>query len=122
MIGRRALADVDLGRIVILAGMLAVVSPWVTHRDPRWYPEPERFDPGRWEESERDARPQHAFFPFGAGTRMCIGEGFAMAEARAVLRVLASLGLPPRPCAASRRAARHAATALRDADERRRRG
>jgi cytochrome P450 len=88
VIGRRALADVDLGRIVIPAGMLAVVSPWVTHRDPRWYPEPERFDPGRWEESERDARPQHAFFPFGAGTRMCIGEGFAMAEARAVLRVL----------------------------------
>ena len=67
VIGRRALADVDLGRIVILAGMLAVVSPWVTHRDPRWYPEPERFDPGRWEESERDARPQYAFFRSAPG-------------------------------------------------------
>ena len=60
----------------------------LTHRDTRWYPEPERFDPGRWCPGEVEARPQHAFFPFGAGTRMCIGEGFAMAEARAVLRVL----------------------------------
>ena len=68
--------------------MLAVVSPWVTHRDPRWYPEPERFDPERWRPEARETRPQYAFFPFGAGTRMCIGEGFAMAEARAVLRVL----------------------------------
>jgi cytochrome P450 len=88
IIGRRALVDADLGPVVITAGTLAVLSPWVTHRDPRWYPEPERFDPGRFAHAAREARPQHAFFPFGGGTRMCIGEGFAMAEAHAVLRTV----------------------------------
>jgi cytochrome P450 len=88
VIGRRALVDVDLGPVVIPSGMLAVLSPWVTHRDPRWYPEPQRFDPERWQPEARETRPQYAFFPFGAGTRMCIGEGFALAEARVVLRTL----------------------------------
>jgi cytochrome P450 len=88
VIGRRALVDVDLGQVVIPSGMLAVLSPWVTHRDPRWYPEPQRFDPERWQPEARETRPQYAFFPFGAGTRMCIGEGFALAEARVVLRTL----------------------------------
>jgi cytochrome P450 len=88
IIGRRALVDADLGQVVIPAGALAVLSPFVTHRDSRWYPEPERFDPDRWAPEAREARPQHAYFPFGGGTRMCIGEGFALAEARAVLRTL----------------------------------
>ena len=58
--------------------------PWVTHRDPRWFPEPERFDPERWAEGA-PAESARAWIPFGAGPRGCVGSGFAMIEAPLVL-------------------------------------
>src|SRR5262245_10965677 len=88
LVGRRALADVEVGGRLVPAGTIVVMSQWVVHRDPRWYPEPERFDPDRWLPVAADARPRFAFFPFGAGTRRCIGEGFAWMEAKLLLATL----------------------------------
>ena len=88
LIGRRTLAVVELGGHVVPAGTIVVLSQWVVHRDPRWYPQPERFDPDRWLPAAVEARPRFAFFPFGGGTRRCIGEGFAWMEAKLVLATL----------------------------------
>jgi cytochrome P450 len=52
------------------------VSPYVTHRDPRWFPDPDRFNPDRWLDSNL-APPTFAYFPFGIGSRACIGEHLA---------------------------------------------
>lgn len=78
--GRRALRDVDLAGQRVRRGELAIVSQWVLHRDPRWWPHPEVFDPGRWLRPD-DAPPAYAYFPFGAGRRRCVGEPMALAEA-----------------------------------------
>lgn len=88
-IGREALADVQLGEYRIKKGTTVLSSPWVMHRDSRYYPDPERFDPSRWTPERKEARPKFCYFPFGAGPRICIGEQFAWAEATLVLAVLA---------------------------------
>jgi cytochrome P450 len=105
-ITRQATEAVDLGGGVrIDAGDVVVVSPWVLHRDGRWWVQPRRFAPERWDGVD-PRRPQRAYLPFGAGSRMCIGEGFAWTEAvlvvAALLRghVLEATGPFPRPAAA----------------------
>jgi cytochrome P450 len=65
------------------------MSPWVVHRDPRWWPEPEHFNPDRWHPDEVAKRPKFAYFPFGGGARVCIGERFAWAEGVLVLATIA---------------------------------
>jgi cytochrome P450 len=71
-------------------GALVMTSQWVVHRDPRWWPEPDVFRPERWlEAGSRDARPKFAYFPFGRGTRQCIGESFAWTEAILLLATIA---------------------------------
>jgi cytochrome P450 len=72
-IGRRPLADYSIGGRHVPAGAAVFLSPYVTQRDPRWWPEPDRFDPGRWSEELSSRRPRYAAFPFGAGPRSCIG-------------------------------------------------
>jgi cytochrome P450 len=89
MLGRRALRDVTLGGYTIPARAIVLVSPWLTHRDPRLYPDPLRFDPGRWTPEARAARPRFAYFPFGGGARQCIGESFAWMEGTLVLATIA---------------------------------
>jgi cytochrome P450 len=89
VIGRRARVDVDLDGYRIPAGAIVILSPFVTHRDPRWYPEPLRFDPDRFTPEARSLRPRYAYFPFGGGPRVCIGEGFAWMEAQLLLATLA---------------------------------
>jgi cytochrome P450 len=88
-IARRALTELELGGYRITRRAIVITSPWVVHRDARWFPAPERFDPDRWLEDDPD-RPRSAYFPFGGGTRICIGERFAWAEAMLVLATLAS--------------------------------
>jgi cytochrome P450 len=78
--GRRALADVQIGGYTIPAGSLVLVSPYVTQRDARFFPDPGRFDPERWTTEAQAARPRFAYFPFGGGARQCIGEQFAWTE------------------------------------------
>lgn len=89
LIGRRAVADWRVGPYPVPEGSMVFMSQWVVHRDERWWPDPERFDPGRWEPEAEEARPRFAYFPFGGGRRLCIGEGFAWMEGVLVLATLA---------------------------------
>jgi cytochrome P450 len=79
--GRQAKADVEVGGRTIRRGQVVFVSQWVTQRDARWWPDPDRFDPERFTDAQREDRPRWAYFPFGGGSRACVGEAFAWAEA-----------------------------------------
>lgn len=88
-VGREALAPFELGGYAIPARTVVVASQFITHRDPRWYPEPERFDPLRWTPEAQAVRPKFAYFPFGGGPRICVGESFAWMEGILLLATLA---------------------------------
>ena len=88
-IGRYALEDVQIGDWTVPRNGLVLVSQWVTHRDPRFWPDPLRFDPLRFTAEAKAARPKMAYFPFGGGPRICIGEGFAWMEGVMILATLA---------------------------------
>jgi len=88
MISRLAREDVTLGGCQVPAGATCLVSQYVVHRDERWFPCPESFDPSRWERRPRASLPRYAYFPFGGGSRMCVGEHFALLEATLVLATL----------------------------------
>jgi cytochrome P450 len=88
-IGREALSDVKLGAYTVPRGAVVMMSQYVTHRDARFFEEPERFKPERWEGDLQDRLPRGAYFPFSAGDRHCIGEGFAWQEALLILATLA---------------------------------
>jgi cytochrome P450 len=79
-IGRMATGAFELRGIPIAARSICILSPYVMQRDPRWFPDPERFDPERWTPEARDTRPKFSYFPFGGGARVCIGERFAWME------------------------------------------
>jgi cytochrome P450 len=89
LIVRRPERDVCIGGYDIPAGSYLHMSQFVVHRDPRFYPEPERFDPDRWTPTAEAARPPHWYFPFGMGSRRCIGETFARVEGLLVLATIA---------------------------------
>jgi cytochrome P450 len=80
-LGRFAEREATVGGCRIPAGSIIVLSPWATHRRPDLWPEPERFDPARFEPAAEQARPRYAYFPFAGGLRGCIGGHFAMTEA-----------------------------------------
>jgi cytochrome P450 len=88
-LGRLALEDYEVGGYHIPRGSLVLVSQYVMHRDPRFFPDPERFDPERWTPEAKAARPQFSYFPFGGGPRRCVGEGFAWTEGVLILAALA---------------------------------
>lgn len=71
------------------AGSKLYLSQYVVHRNPRYFPDPERFEPDRFSEEEAQARPRLAYFPFGSGPRVCIGEPFARMEATLALARIA---------------------------------
>ena len=87
-ISRQAVQDCEIGGQHIAAGSTVLVSQWVTHHDARFYEDPHQFRPARWYEIENVAFPRHAYFPFGGGSRVCIGEHFAMTEAMAALAMM----------------------------------
>ena len=87
-IGREAQTDVKLGDYTVPKGAVVMMSQYVMHRDARFFGEPERFKPERWEGGFQDRLPRGAYFPFSAGDRHCIGEGFAWQEALLVLATL----------------------------------
>jgi len=80
-IGRQALEPFELGGVQIPAQSILIMSPFLVHRDARWFENPERFEPERWTPEARDARPKFSYFPFGGGARVCIGERFAWMKA-----------------------------------------
>jgi cytochrome P450 len=94
ILGRRALADYQLGDYLIPERSILLTSQWVVNHDERWYPDPFRFDPERWTPAARATRPKFSYFPFGAGPRICIGETFAWVEAALVLATLARAWRP----------------------------
>jgi cytochrome P450 len=89
IIGRRAVEDYAAGDYVIPARSIVVVSPYVLHRDARFFPESDRFMPERWTPEFRASLPPFAYFPFGGGARRCIGESFAWMELLLVVSTLA---------------------------------
>jgi len=91
-VAREAKQDMEVGGRPVAAGTIILMSQWVTHRDARWWPEPELFDPDRWvpgEPAHDPDRPRYAYFPFGGGPRICIGEAFAWTEGVLALATLA---------------------------------
>lgn len=90
IIGRRAMEPHVVREYGLAAGTMFLAPQFLVHRDPRWWPEPDTFRPHRWLDAEASAaRPKFAYFPFGAGTRICVGEQFAWMEAMLVLATLA---------------------------------
>ena len=88
-IPRRATADATIGPYAVPAGSEVVIWVYRTHHDPRFFPEPERFLPERFDEAASAARPRHAYLPFGAGQRACIGQSFALIEAQLIIATFA---------------------------------
>jgi cytochrome P450 len=88
-IWRTAAEPFKVGEFVLPAGSNVVMSQWLTQRDSRWFPDPERFDPNRWTEDFAAKLPRFAYFPFGGGPRVCIGAGFATMEATLLLAAIA---------------------------------
>jgi cytochrome P450 len=86
---RQALGDDRLGGYHLPRGWLAFVLPYVLHRHPRYWPEPDVFDPERFLPERSADRPKFAYLPFGAGPRQCIGNQFALVEAQLALATLA---------------------------------
>ncbi|MEP7336470.1 MAG: cytochrome P450 [Acidobacteriota bacterium] len=89
IIGRRALNDYQLGDYHVPARSIMLMSQYLMHHNPKYFPDPDRFDPERWTPQARDARPKFSYFPFGGGPRLCIGESFAWMEGVLVLATLA---------------------------------
>jgi cytochrome P450 len=87
-IGREAAEDCTIGELAVPKGTNLFVSQWVVHRDARFFPDSERFDPARWTDDFERALPRFALFPFGGGPRVCIGQNFAMTEAILVLATI----------------------------------
>jgi len=87
--GRYALKDFRLGEFFLPAKTTVLMSQFVTHRDPRFFPDPLRFDPERFTPEAKARRTKFTYFPFGAGFRQCIGESFAWMEGVLLLATLA---------------------------------
>ncbi len=85
IVERQALADDQIGPWRIPKGAIVAVSPWVLHRHPGLWADPLRFDPDRFAPERAEGRPKHAYLPFGAGPRVCIGNHFALMEAKIIL-------------------------------------
>lgn len=80
--------EVTLGPHTLPPGVAIFICPFITHRDSRWFADPERFDPERFTPDGEKAIPRGAYIPFSAGPRVCLGKAFAMMEARLVLGTL----------------------------------
>ncbi|MEU6891062.1 cytochrome P450 [Streptomyces sp. NPDC046557] len=88
VMGRKAVAASRIGGLTVPAGANVILAPWVTHRHPDHWPDPERFDPERFTPAAEAGRPRYAWFPFGGGPRACIGQHFSMLESVIALAVM----------------------------------
>jgi cytochrome P450 len=120
IVGRRAVEPLTVDGYTIPAGSLVATSQWIVHRDPRWWGDGSTFRPARWMnqsghfDDAATGAPRGAYFPFGAGRRVCVGESFAWTEAVLVLATLAQVWAPATVGAASM--ATRPAVTLRPAD------
>jgi cytochrome P450 len=89
VIGREACREFELRGYRVPRGTTILMSQWVVQRDGRWYQRPDEFRPERWQGAEAESLPKFAYFPFGGGPRVCIGNTFAMME---TVLALAAIG------------------------------
>lgn len=89
VIPRTVKSDCEIGGYHVKKGHGLVASQWIVHRDERWFSEPDIFNPSRWDNDLIKRLPSFAYFPFGGGSRICIGKSFAMMEACLVLATIA---------------------------------
>lgn len=85
LFAREAIVDDVLDGYLIPANTLIFISPYVGHRDPKYWPDPERFDPQRFTPQQIASRPRHVYYPFGEGPHVCIGNNFALMEMQLIL-------------------------------------
>ncbi len=88
-IAREALSDCEIGGYSVPKGTQVFMTQWLVHRDGRWFDDPEAFRPERWDNDLIKRLPRCAYFPFGDGPRICIGNHFAMMEAVLILATIA---------------------------------
>lgn len=81
LIARQSIEDCEIGGYTIPAKSLVYLSPHAMHRNPQYFPEPDRYNPERWADGLEGRLPRHVYIPFSGGPRICIGERFAMMEA-----------------------------------------
>ncbi|MBV8771432.1 MAG: cytochrome P450, partial [Deltaproteobacteria bacterium] len=86
---RMAIADDEVCGFSIRAGAPVIMSQWVTHRSPLYWEEPEKFDPQRFAPERSQGRHDYAYYPFGGGPRMCIGDRFSLMEQTLALAMTA---------------------------------
>jgi cytochrome P450 len=84
-VAREPIEDVRIGTYDVPRGSLVTVNTYALHRDPRFFDDPDRFDPERFSAGWEERIPRYAFLPFGGGPRVCIGNGFAMMETRLIV-------------------------------------
>jgi cytochrome P450 len=89
VLGREAVEDTEVGGFAVPRGTTVYMSPWVLHRDPRYFEDPEAFRPERWLDGLGKRLPRGAYLPFGGGPRICIGQSFAMMEGVLLLAAVA---------------------------------
>ena len=94
MIGRQAVNDMELLGYAVPKDTVLLLPPFFVQRDARWWPDPRRFDPDRWTPEQEAERPKYAYFPFGGGPRLCIGESFAWMEGELLLATIAQRWRP----------------------------
>jgi cytochrome P450 len=87
-LARSVAKETDIAGYRVPVGANVVMSPWIMHRDPRFFDRPEQFDPDRWTEQSAQQLPRFAYFPFGGGPRFCIGASFAVMEANLLLAAI----------------------------------
>jgi cytochrome P450 len=88
-LAREAVEADEIGGYPVPRRALIMLSQWITHRHPACWDDPDRFDPSRFLPPHAEGRPKFAYFPFGGGPRMCIGNHFALVEGPLVLAALA---------------------------------
>jgi cytochrome P450 len=89
VIPRQALEDFPIDKFIIPRGSIILLSPYLIHHDPRFHPDPEKFDPHTWDEHSHGLNSKYEYFPFSRGPRSCIGEPFAWMQGILVLATIA---------------------------------
>jgi cytochrome P450 len=88
-LARTTVKETEIGGYRLPVGANVVMSPWIMHRDRRFFENPELFDPDRWSGQSPQQLPRFAYFPFGGGPRLCIGASFAVMETNILLATIA---------------------------------
>jgi cytochrome P450 len=88
-LARTVIADFELRGYKIPGGANVVMSQWIMHRNPKYFVDPDQFNPDRWLDPALQNLPRFVYFPFGGGPRQCIGNTFAAMEASLLLATIA---------------------------------